>query len=93
MKCPHLKTAPLIPFRDKKYLYCEIKNGPYDKTMLDQDLIGTFCDVEEPQYYENCSFWQKHYSERWDKFQATFKDNLSRLNEKVEFNGDEKTDG
>jgi len=84
MKCRHYKFAPLIPFRGRKYAYCEIKDGPNVKSLLDELMIREYCDSENKQdAYEACPYWRLHYDTTWEKFLKDNENVVARLTKKL----------
>jgi len=85
MKCPHLRYAPLIPFKGRKYPYCEIKNGPSDKTMLEEQMLYDYCNNDlENHAYENCPFWQKYYNAKWKGFLDSHSESLKKIKHELD---------
>lgn len=62
-KCPFLKVAPLIPYANKFYFYCEIKDGPSNKLAIDKAYISKYCSNENTSLsFQSCKYWQEHTS-------------------------------
>jgi hypothetical protein len=59
-RCPNLKGVPLIPFADKFYFYCSIRQNRGNKTGIDKSYIGVYCcNDTQPLAYENCPIWKQ----------------------------------
>jgi len=59
-RCPFLKQAPLIPFADKFYAYCDIRHGPSDKRAIDKSYIYFYCCNENAQLaFMGCKIWKE----------------------------------
>jgi len=59
-KCPILNTTSIIPFADKFYGYCILKNGKNNKSALSKSYISSYCyNTKKGLAYKECIYWKE----------------------------------
>lgn len=62
--CPFLKWAPLIPYADKFYVYCDIRHSTRRKAGIDKSYVYHYCcNVLEELAFMNCEIWNESNEE------------------------------
>lgn len=63
-RCPFLNAAPLIPFAEKYYFYCDIQFGKNVKRGVVKSYIATYCCNEGVKLaFSSCDIWLESPSE------------------------------
>lgn len=58
VSCPFLKAAPIIPYANKFYLYCDIKHGASRKYPLKMSHVRQFCCNPNIELaFTRCPIW------------------------------------